>query len=178
MILFAVMVAVFTFDEQRPKSDFVFINRGDVFTLDPQRMSWLNDMQMAYCLYEGLVRWDPEDFSVELAAADFIQISKDGLSYTFHIREDARWSNGAQLTAYDFQYAWMRLLTPDFAADYSDFFFSIRGARAYWDWRSTQLAAKNILTDKRIAATFQTLVGVIVVDTNTLRVELERPVTN
>ena len=176
MILFAVMVAVFTFDEQRPKSDFVFINRGDVFTLDPQRMSWLNDMQMAYCLYEGLVRWDPEDFSVELAAADFIQISKDGLSYTFHVREDARWSNGAQLTAYDFQYAWMRLLTPDFAADYSDFFFSIRGARAYWDWRSTQLAAKNILTDKRIAATFQTLVGVIVVDTNTLRVELERPV--
>jgi len=172
----AVVVAVFMNDEQQPKSDFVFINRGDVFTLDPQRMSWLNDMQMAYCLYEGLVRWNPEDFSVELAAADSIVLSDDRLTYTFHIREDARWSNGSPLSAHDFQYAWMRLLTPDSAADYSDFFFSIKGAKAFWGWRTKQLSEKNILTDKQIAETFQHLVGVTVVDTNTIQVKLERPV--
>ena len=175
-ILLAVVVAVVMNDEHQPKSDFVFINRGDVFTLDPQRMSWLNDMQMAYCLYEGLVRWNPEDFSVELAAADSIVLSDDRLTYTFHIREDARWNNGSRLSAHDFQYAWMRLLTPDSAADYSDFFFSIKGAKAYWDWRTKQLSEKNILTDKQIAETFQHLVGVTVVDTNTIQVELERPV--
>jgi len=175
-ILFAVVVGVFNFNDQQPESDFVFINRGDVFTLDPQRMSWLNDMQMAYCIYEGLVRWNPKDFSVELAAADSMQKSKDQLTYTFHIRDNARWSNGAPLTAYDFQYAWMRLLTPDSAADYSDFFFSIRGAKPYWDWRTHQLSNKTVCSDRQIADMFQELVGVVVVDSKTLRVELEQPV--
>ena len=175
-ILVAIVVVVVSNEERQPKSDFVFINRGDVFTLDPQRMSWLNDMQMAYCLYEGLVRWNPEDFSVELAAADSMKKSDDGLSYVFHIRDDAKWSNGALLTAYDFQYAWMRLLTPDFAADYSNFFFSIKGARLYWDWRTKELAHKTILTPEDIALKFRELVGVIVVDTKTIRVELEQPV--
>ncbi len=175
-ILFATVVAVFTFEEKHPKSDFVFINRGDVFTLDPQRMSWLNDMQMAYCLYEGLVQWNPSDFSIELAAADSVKKSKDGLSYTFHIREDARWSNGAPLTSYDFQYAWMRLLTPDFASDYSDFFFSIRGAKSYWNWRSEQLAATSNLSIEQVAARFADMVGITIIDANTIRVDLEQPV--
>ncbi|MDP6542136.1 MAG: peptide ABC transporter substrate-binding protein [Phycisphaerales bacterium] len=175
-ILVAAVVAVFSFDDPEPRSDFVFINRSDVFTLDPQRMSWLNDMQMAYCLYEGLVRWNPTDFSIELAAADSLVESEDGMSYTFHIRNNARWSNGAPLTSHDFQYSWMRLLTPDSAADYSDFFFSIRGSRAYWDWRSQQLANKNILSDKQIELKFQELVGIKVIDDKTIRVELEHPV--
>ena len=175
-ILFVVVVAVFTFEEKYPESDFVFINRGDVFTLDPQRMSWLNDMQMAYCLYEGLVRWNPSDFSIELAAADSVEQSEDGLSYMFHIREDAKWSNGAPLTSYDFQYAWMRLLTPDFASDYSGFFFSVKGARAYWNWRTKQLANKTALSVEELLVVFGEGVGITILDASTLRVELEQPV--
>jgi ABC-type oligopeptide transport system substrate-binding subunit len=56
-ILVALAVFVTGFSSQRERADFVFVNRGDVFTLDPQRMSWLNDMQIAYCLYEGVVRY-------------------------------------------------------------------------------------------------------------------------
>ena len=81
VILIAVIAGVFTFDKQQPRADFVFINRGDVFTLDPQRMSWLNDMQMAYCLYEGLVRWNPKDFSVELPAVPWNTIIFLEMSY-------------------------------------------------------------------------------------------------
>ena len=116
-----VVVCIIGLDTTKPRADFVFANRGDVFTLDPQRMSWLHDMQIAYCLYEGLVRWDTEDFSIELAAADSLEVSSDGLVYTFHIRDDARWSNGAKVTAHDIRYAWMRLLNPDTASDYSNF---------------------------------------------------------
>ena len=67
-----VVAAVFFtigFEKNKPRADFVFVNRGDVFTLDPQRMSWLTDMQAAYCLYEGVVRWNTDDFSIEPAAA-------------------------------------------------------------------------------------------------------------
>lgn len=174
--LIAVVVVLSSYEDKNSRADFVFINRGDVFTLDPQRMSWLNDMQMAYCLYEGLVRWNPNDFSIELAAADSVEKSEDGLSYTFHIREDAKWSNGAPLTSYDFQYAWMRLLTPDFASDYSGFFFSIKGARAYWTWRTRELANKSTLSIEQVAEVFEEMVGVTALDANTLRVELEQPV--
>ena len=119
--LLAGIVGVFAclvgFQDQRPRADFVFATRGDVFTLDPQRMSWLNDMQIAYCLFEGLVRWNPTDFSIELACADRFVVSDDNKTYTFHIREDATWSNGAAVTSHDFKFAWMRLLTPDTASD-------------------------------------------------------------
>ena len=172
----AVVVFVIGLDTARSRADFVFANRGDVFTLDPQRMSWLTDMQIAYCLYEGLVRWNTEDFSIELAAADKMDISNDGLAYTFHIRDDARWSNGADVTAYDFRYAWMRLLTPDMASDYSNFFYCIRGAKEYWDWRTEQLANNTIFTIEEIEEEFNNRVGIVVKDNKTISVELTRPV--
>lgn len=169
----AVVACVIGFDRTEKRADFVFVNRGDVFTLDPQRMSWLTDMQMAYCLYEGLVRWNTEDFSVELAAADSLKISEDGLVYTFYIRHDAKWSNGAPVTAYDFQYAWFRLLTPDTASDYSNFFYVINGAKSYWDWRSEQLQDRVVNTIDNIMDAFDAHVGIRVVDSHTIEIELE-----
>ena len=152
--LVVVVLSLLTYDKTEERADFVFVNRGDVFTLDPQRMSWLTDMQIAYCLYEGLVRWNTEDFSIELATADRLDVSHDDRVYTFHIREDARWSNGAPVTAHDFRYSWMRLLTPDTASDYSNFFFSIKGAREYWDIRTRQLHDRVVLTTSQIIDAF------------------------
>ena len=57
--------------ERTPDSaDLVMINRGEVFTLDPQRMSYMQDFRAAYALYEGLARSNNVDMSVEPAAAD------------------------------------------------------------------------------------------------------------
>ena len=170
----AVVVCVIGFDKTKPRADFVFVNRGDVFTLDPQRMSWLNDMQIAYCLYEGLVRWNTVDFSIELAAADELAVSDDGLVYTFHIRDDAMWSNGAEVTAYDFRYAWMRLLTPDTASDYSNFFYSIEGAKKFWDLRTAQLKNKTVLSLAQISTMFNELVGIKVLGEKTIQIQLEK----
>jgi len=124
--LVVIVLSLIGFDNTEKRADFVFVNRGDVFTLDPQRMSWLSDMQIAYCLYEGLVRWDTDDFSIEMAAADRLEVSNEDKTYTFFIKSNAKWSNGAPVTAHDFRYSWMRLLTPDTASDYSNFFFSIQ----------------------------------------------------
>jgi oligopeptide transport system substrate-binding protein len=174
-LILAVLVAVVAVDRTPKKADLVFAGRGDVFTLDPQRMSWLHDMRMAYCLYEGLVRWNTDDYSIEPAAA-VPHVSDDGMVYTFSIREDAKWSNGAPVTANDFRYAWMRMLTPDTAADYSGFFFAIRGARDFWDWRTDRLAARDVASAATIERRFNEMVSVIVEDDHTLRIELEKPV--
>jgi oligopeptide transport system substrate-binding protein len=171
-----VVICVVGFDKPRPRADFVFVNRGDVFTLDPQRMSWLTDMQIAYCLYEGLVRWNTEDFSIEPGAAKRFDVSEDRQNYRFFLRKDARWSNGASVTAYDFRYAWMRLLTPDTSSDYSNFFYTIKGAADFWEWRTGQLKKGIVSSLQEIERRFNDMVAIDIVDAYTLNITLVKPV--
>ncbi len=139
-VIIALLVVSIWLDDTPGEADLVFVNRGDVFTLDPQRMSWTQDFRIGYALYEGLVRWNNDDFTIIPAAADSWEVSDDQRTYTFHLREDAKWSNGDPVTAHDFIYAWRRLLLPDTSADYSNMLFGIRGAGDYWHWRNDQLA--------------------------------------
>ncbi len=175
-LVFIIIVCVVGLDRDKPRADFVFVNRGDVFTLDPQRMSWLSDMQAGYCLYEGVVRWNTDDYSIEPAACDSFEISDDGLRYTFHLRRDARWSNGAFVTSHDFRYSWMRLLTPDTSSDYSGLFFVIKGAKEYWDWRVRSLSNNSVITIEELEREFNSRVEISIFDDHTIVVELEHRV--
>jgi oligopeptide transport system substrate-binding protein len=58
-------------------------------------------------------------------------ISKDGKTYTFHLRHDGRWTNGQRVTAHDFVFSWLRTISPALAADYAYQFYGIVGAQAY-----------------------------------------------
>mgnify|MGYP002518628094 CR=1 FL=1 len=71
------------------------------------------DMCMA-----GLTKLN-EDGTVAPDLAESWDVSDDGLTYTFHIQKDAKWSNGDDLTANDFVYGWNRLIDPDTASDYA-----------------------------------------------------------
>lgn len=180
-------------DRPLPRADFVFINRGDVNTLDPQRMSWLQDLRVARLLFEGLVQNDvlSEDFGIVPAAAESWTVSEDGRTYTFRLREDARWSNGEPVTAEDFRYSWRRAMLPDLASDYVGMFMLIRGAQAFYDWRQDQLDAfadrapgadESGGPDAAFAlweatqARFDETVALTAPDERTLVVELERPI--
>ena len=136
---------VLSLDESRPPADLVIASQNEVFTLDPQRMSYLTDMRLAYALYEGLLRWDTTDFTLEPAVAEHWSIENDGSRLVFDLRTNARWSDGSPVTAHDFTWSWMRLLLPDTAADYSNLFFSIKGADDFWEWRTVQL--ENFVAD-------------------------------
>ncbi|MEM7227909.1 MAG: peptide ABC transporter substrate-binding protein [Planctomycetota bacterium] len=138
LLSFALLIAV-VLDGTAAESDLVIVNRADVFTLDPQRMSYTQDFRMAYGLYEGLVQWDNRTFEVHEAAAAVPTISDDGRTYTFSIHPDRRWSDGAPVTAHDFIYAWRRLILPDTAADYSNLYFVIDGTREFWESRQQML---------------------------------------
>jgi oligopeptide transport system substrate-binding protein len=180
-------------DRPLPRADFVFINRGDVNTLDPQRMSWLQDLRVARLLFEGLVQNDvlSEDFGIVPAVAESWTVSEDGRTYTFRLRDDARWSNGEPVTAEDFRYSWRRAMLPDLASDYVGMFMLIRGAQAFYDWRQDQLDAfadratnaddaggpdAALALWEATRARFDETVALTAPDERTLVVELERPI--
>jgi oligopeptide transport system substrate-binding protein len=111
------------------KPDFVFINRGEIGTLDPNRMSWLQDIRVGYGLWEGLYTLDNKTLEAIPGTADRIDISPDQRIYTFHIRNTARWSNGDPVVAGDFVFAWRRMLREP--GDYTELLHCIAGAEAY-----------------------------------------------
>ncbi|MBM4107299.1 MAG: peptide ABC transporter substrate-binding protein [Phycisphaerae bacterium] len=129
-------------DRPAPPADFTFINRGDVTTLDIQTQSWMQDLRVTRILFEGLIGNDVHtwEFATEPRVAERWEVSADGRTYTFHLRESARWSNGEPVVASDFIYSWRRALLPELAADYAAFFHLIRGGKAFYDWRAGALA--------------------------------------
>jgi oligopeptide transport system substrate-binding protein len=117
---------------QREADAVTICNADEISTLDPGRMSWQNDIRTAMGLWEGLVSYDPKTLEPIPGAATW-ELSKDGLTYTFKLRENGKWSNGDRVVAGDFIFAWKRVLTPSTAADYSNLLFYIKGAEKYFD---------------------------------------------
>jgi len=149
-------------------------------------ISWSHDIRIAECLFEPLVKFQLHDLALSPAVASHWDISDDRLTYTFHLRPDAKWSNGDPVTAGDFVYAWRRALLPDLAADYTQLLFCIDGAREFFTWRSRQLAlyAKDQANHSPQAAQdlwalaqqrFTDTVGLAAPNPQTLVVNLARP---
>lgn len=99
---------------------------------DVQDMGWR--WMMAEC-YEGLLRdvGGADGDKYELAGAESIDVSEDGLTYTFHLRKNAKWSDGKPVTANDYKYGWDRLLDPGKGYSYAAFIFNIVGAEEYYN---------------------------------------------
>ncbi|MCA9289301.1 MAG: peptide ABC transporter substrate-binding protein [Phycisphaerales bacterium] len=143
VVLVVVVAAAVLSDRPRPRADFVFINRGDVTTLDLQRMSWQQDLRAARIIFQGLVYADifTPDYEARPAVAERWEVSDDGLTWVFHLRADAKWSNGDVVRPSDFVFSWRRGLLPELASDYFNFFALIRGGRAFFEWRMAALEA-------------------------------------
>ncbi|HVS53439.1 MAG TPA: peptide ABC transporter substrate-binding protein [Opitutaceae bacterium] len=138
------------------------LHRGvgyEVADLDPQLVTGLGEMKIVAALFEGLVGQDARDGRPVPAVAESWEVSPDALTFTFHLRAGARWSDGAPLTAQDFVDSWRRILTPSLAADNAPMLFVLRGAEAF---------------HKNPAGDFST-VGAQASDARTLRVTLAQP---
>jgi oligopeptide transport system substrate-binding protein len=92
-------------------------------TLDPQKSTGIPDAQVEQDLYEGLTIWDVDKHPAP-GIAERWDVSADGLTYTFHLRHTATWSNGDPVTSADFLYSFRRLVDPKNAAGDID---SVRG---------------------------------------------------
>ena len=118
---------------QGPPADLIWTAGGEVATLDPTRMTALQDGRVAAALFEGLTVLDAHDLKPRAGVASRWTVSPDGLTYTFDLRPDAKWSDGRPVTAEDFAWTWRRALDPKTAAEYAYMLYPIRGARAYYD---------------------------------------------
>ena len=142
LILAGLIGLVVSLDDERPRADVVLVHGTDLFTLDPQKMSYLHDLRASRAIYETLATIR-SDGSVGPAAAESWEISEDGTRYVFHLRDGLKFSNGDPVTAEDFKYAWRRAILPDTAATYSSLFMDIAGAEAFFEWRSDLLALRT-----------------------------------
>jgi oligopeptide transport system substrate-binding protein len=154
------------------RADFAFINRGDNKCLDPNGMSWMQDIRIAYGLWEGLYTLDAKTLEPVLGCADSATTDATRTIWTIHIRPDAKWTNGDPVTAQDFLFGWRRFLeTP---GEYTYLHFYIRGAKQYSDDFANYLAAKE--AGKPVNAPDISSVGERSLDDHTLVVTLTDPV--
>lgn len=100
--------------------------QSDLETLDPQQCVDSTSGQMLNNVCEGLYRHGTN--RLEKALAKSSKVSKDGLTWTFKLRKDGRWSNGDKVTANDFVYAFQRAVNPKTNDSNANLFGSIKNA--------------------------------------------------
>ncbi|HZZ45117.1 MAG TPA: peptide ABC transporter substrate-binding protein [Tepidisphaeraceae bacterium] len=145
------------------RADLTYIDRGDVITLDPNLMSYLQDFRVSYAFREGLVAYSPGTLEPRPAGAERVEVSADKRVWTFHLRAAALWSDGTPVTSKDYVFAWRRMLEEP--GDYTYLYYYIHNAEAY----ATAFAGnKPMKWDE---------VGIKAPDERTLVVTLDNPVT-
>src|SRR5664280_1644416 len=97
--------------------------------IDPAITVGLPEMNIEEQVFDGLTRLDTKGVP-QPAIAKSWTISKDHKTYIFTLR-DAYWTNGTAVTAYDFEYAWKRALSPDLASEYAYQLYYIYGGEAF-----------------------------------------------
>ena len=133
----------------------------EVQSLDPQVATDGTSFEVIADYTDGLMQMDADGAAVP-AIAETYDISEDGKTYTFHLR-DAKWSNGEAVTAADFVFGWQRAVDPATASEYSYMLSDIG---------QVVNAAEIIAGEKPV-----TDLGVTAVDDKTLEVQLNVPVS-
>lgn len=106
-------------------------NLSEPKDLDPHLVTGVTEHNVLSALFEGLIAEGPRDLRPAPGVAQRWDITPDGRTYRFHLRPDARWSNGDAVTADDFVFSYRRMLSPRLGAPYAYMLFCIHNAEAY-----------------------------------------------
>lgn len=135
-------------------------NQAEPADLDPHTVDAFTEMIVVSALFEGLTVLEERTSRGLPGAAASWETSPEGRTWTFHLRPEARWSNGEPVTAGDFAYAFRRVLTPALGSPSAHLLWVLRGARDFHEGRAPDFGQ----------------VGVAAVDDRTLRLHLAHPV--
>jgi oligopeptide transport system substrate-binding protein len=124
------------------RADFTFCNGTEIKSIDPAVVTGSPEGRIIRAVFEGLANLHPETLQPIPGVAENVTwneqarrwdcVSDDGLTYTFRLRREARWSDGSAVTAHDFVYSFRRFLDPLTAAEYSYLLYDhVAGARKY-----------------------------------------------
>lgn len=105
--------------ELAPKQELVKGNGAELQSLDPHKIEGVPESNANRDVLEGLIISDVQGHPIPGVAESWD--NKDGKVWTFHLRKDAKWSNGEPLTAQDFVYSWQRLADPKTASPYASY---------------------------------------------------------
>ena len=141
--------------EKAEKKEIAIDFGGDPPTLDPALSHVLTSLNIVENTFEGLLRIGL-DSRPEAGCAESWEASKDGLSWTFHLRQGLKWSDGKRLTAADFRYGFIRALDPAVSAPYASFAYFIKNGEAF---SKGEAKAEDV--------------GLTAVDDRTFRIDLE-----
>ena len=128
---------------------------GPMYTLDPAQAIFSVDVMLIQQLYDGLIAFD-EHLNIVPALAKFWEISPDGKTYTFELRDDARFHNGRKVTAEDCVFSFERLLTQGLNDRNYSYFSRIEGASAFHEGRAKHVKGLEALSENRFRITFVT----------------------
>jgi oligopeptide transport system substrate-binding protein len=111
-------------------------------TIDPQKESFVNEVAQTMMVYEALMQFDPATLKpVPGAAKEAPKLSSDGLTYTYTLRDNLKYSDGSAVTAKDFAYGFTRLCDPVTAGQYAFTGYIIVGCEA-WNTMDPQKATQ------------------------------------
>src|SRR5690348_8958519 len=102
-------------------------------SFDPTQQTYTYERAVGVQTYDSLFRAKADGTDVEPVGATSYDVSSDGLTYTFHLRTNEKWSDGKPVVASDWVYGWKHFLNPALAAGYVDPFFdqTIKGGSGY-----------------------------------------------
>ena len=147
--------------DQAAKDGILILGNGaEPKGLDPHVVTGVAAHNILASLVEGLVGEDPKDLHPVPGVAESWDISEDKLTYTFHLRADAKWSNGNPVVASDFVFSYQRMLSPGLAAEYAYMLYPLTNAKEFNQGKLTDFGK----------------VGVKAPDARTLVLELTFPV--
>ncbi|GAB5559769.1 MAG: ABC transporter substrate-binding protein [Synoicihabitans sp.] len=146
-------------DQARAENTLLITVGTEPSSLDPHRSTGAPESNIMSALWEGLIKWSEDATGFEPAAAESWELSADDRTYTFHLRPDAKWSNGEAVTARDWVRSFQRFLTPSLGAELGNFADPIVGAKDY------RLGQEKDFTK----------VGIREINTLTLEIELAEP---
>ncbi len=133
-------------------------NGSEPGSLDPALVQGTHESWILENVFEGLMTFDENGKLVE-GMTESYEVSDDGTTYTFILRNGITWTNGDPITAEDFEYSWKRALAPETASSYASILYCIKGAEAY---NAGEGSADDVL--------------VTALDEKTLEVTLETPI--
>ena len=145
-------------DRGLDRAELILINGAEPELLDPATITSQSTGRIAYAILEGLTIFDAEA-KARPGVAERWDVSPDGREYVFHLRRNARWSNGDPVQSEDFVYAWRRVLLPATGSEYASQLYPISNAQAFNEGKISDFA----------------LVGVQSPDPWTLLVRLDNP---
>lgn len=140
-------------------------NQTEPGSLHPGKAQGTHDSWIIEHVMEGLTKKSPDGKVVPGMAQEW-KISDDGLTYTFTLQDDIKWTNGDPVTAQDFEYAWKYALAPSTASEYAYQLYYLKGAEAF-----------NTSTEKdpKKLKALEAAVGVKALEDKTLEVQLVKP---